>query len=282
MTLSGLLDLVAAQPELAEALGQEVTGADLIAPAALRPFGVAALARTRPVLAVTATGREAEDLAAALTGLLPESQVAVFPAWETLPHERLSPRSARWASGSPSCGGSPIRSRATRARGRCGWWSPRSARSCSPSWRASGIWSRYGCVPATTPTSKTWWPGWWRTATTGSTWWRSAARSRSGAACSTCSRRPRNTRCGWSSGATPWRRSAGSRSPTSARSKSPRAGCSPRRAVSCCSPPRSATGPGSWPRTTRRWARSSARWPTGSRSRAWRRSRRCSPGTWTC
>ncbi|WP_061298573.1 transcription-repair coupling factor [Herbidospora cretacea] len=93
MTLSGLLDLVAAQPELAEALGQEVTGADLIAPAALRPFGVAAVARTRPVLAVTATGREAEDLAAALTSLLPESEVAVFPAWETLPHERLSPRS---------------------------------------------------------------------------------------------------------------------------------------------------------------------------------------------
>ncbi|GAB1821191.1 transcription-repair coupling factor [Herbidospora sp. RD11066] len=93
MTLSGLLDLVAAGPELAEALGQEVTGADLIAPTALRPFGVAAVARTRPVLAVTATGREAEDLAAALTGLLPDSQVAVFPAWETLPHERLSPRS---------------------------------------------------------------------------------------------------------------------------------------------------------------------------------------------
>ncbi|GAA2421935.1 transcription-repair coupling factor [Actinomadura vinacea] len=45
------------------------------------------------VLAVTATGREAEDLAAALTSLLDPERVAHFPAWETLPHEKLSPRS---------------------------------------------------------------------------------------------------------------------------------------------------------------------------------------------
>jgi len=45
------------------------------------------------VLAVTATGREAEDLASALSSLLPPDSVAEFPAWETLPHERLSPRS---------------------------------------------------------------------------------------------------------------------------------------------------------------------------------------------
>ncbi|MCC5574239.1 transcription-repair coupling factor [Microtetraspora sp. AC03309] len=93
MSLSGLLDLVAAEPALAAALDQSDLGADLIAPAALRPLAVAALSRARPVLAVTATGREAEDLAAALTSLLDETSVAVFPAWETLPHERLSPRS---------------------------------------------------------------------------------------------------------------------------------------------------------------------------------------------
>jgi transcription-repair coupling factor (superfamily II helicase) len=45
------------------------------------------------VLAVTATGREAEDLAAALRAYLPANAVAEFPSWETLPHERLSPRS---------------------------------------------------------------------------------------------------------------------------------------------------------------------------------------------
>ncbi|MDJ0356095.1 transcription-repair coupling factor [Paenarthrobacter sp. PH39-S1] len=45
------------------------------------------------VLAVTATGRETEDVAAALRAFLPADAVAEFPSWETLPHERLSPRS---------------------------------------------------------------------------------------------------------------------------------------------------------------------------------------------
>ncbi|NJP89687.1 transcription-repair coupling factor [Nonomuraea sp. FMUSA5-5] len=94
MSLSGLLDLVRADPKLTAAL-EEGGDVSLIAPSALRPFGVAALAAhdQRTVLAVTATGREAEDLAAALTSLIEPSSVAVFPAWETLPHERLSPRS---------------------------------------------------------------------------------------------------------------------------------------------------------------------------------------------
>ena len=46
-----------------------------------------------PILAVTPTGREAEDLVAALRCFLPTDVVADFPSWETLPHERLSPRS---------------------------------------------------------------------------------------------------------------------------------------------------------------------------------------------
>ncbi|MFC6082387.1 transcription-repair coupling factor [Sphaerisporangium aureirubrum] len=93
MSLSGLLDLVVAEPPLSGVLERTGEDIDLIAPPALRPFAVAALARHRPVLAITATGREAEDLAAALTGLVGDDGVAVFPAWETLPHERLSPRS---------------------------------------------------------------------------------------------------------------------------------------------------------------------------------------------
>ncbi|WP_345568485.1 transcription-repair coupling factor [Nonomuraea rosea] len=94
MSLSGLLDLVRADPKLTAAL-EEGGDVSLIAPSALRPFAVAALSGhdQRAVLAVTATGREAEDLAAALTSLIEPSSVAVFPAWETLPHERLSPRS---------------------------------------------------------------------------------------------------------------------------------------------------------------------------------------------
>ena len=42
---------------------------------------------------MTATGREAEDLVAALRCFLPADVVVDFPSWETLPHERLSPRS---------------------------------------------------------------------------------------------------------------------------------------------------------------------------------------------
>ena len=44
------------------------------------------------VLAVTATTRAAEDLVSALSAYLPGHAVADFPSWETLPHERLSPR----------------------------------------------------------------------------------------------------------------------------------------------------------------------------------------------
>jgi transcription-repair coupling factor (superfamily II helicase) len=96
--LSGLLDVVATDPVLADALTRAQAGdllsLDLIGPPGSRPFALAALAaRTgRPVLAVVATGREAEDLQAALSSLLPGERVAVFPSWETLPHERMSPR----------------------------------------------------------------------------------------------------------------------------------------------------------------------------------------------
>jgi transcription-repair coupling factor (superfamily II helicase) len=71
-----------------------------------RPFLVAALAQqadgshsadaaddVAPLVVVTATTREAEDLASALGLFLPSERIAVFPSWETLPHERLSPRS---------------------------------------------------------------------------------------------------------------------------------------------------------------------------------------------
>uniref|UniRef100_A0AAU3GWN1 Transcription-repair-coupling factor n=1 Tax=Streptomyces sp. NBC_01401 TaxID=2903854 RepID=A0AAU3GWN1_9ACTN len=99
MSLHGLLDVVVTDPALEEAVKAAADGhrahVDLVGPPAARPFAVAALAREarRTVLAVTATGREAEDLAAALRTLLPPDTVAEFPSWETLPHERLSPRS---------------------------------------------------------------------------------------------------------------------------------------------------------------------------------------------
>jgi transcription-repair coupling factor (superfamily II helicase) len=95
MNLPGLLDPLGDDPAL-KAVVESVGAAslDLSAPPGLRPFVLAALAERggRTVLAVTATSREAEDLATSLRSLLPEHSVVDYPAWETLPHERLSPR----------------------------------------------------------------------------------------------------------------------------------------------------------------------------------------------
>jgi transcription-repair coupling factor (superfamily II helicase) len=92
MSLSGLLDAALLDPAIAAAVESvDAPSLTVSGPAALRPFVIAAVARERTVLAVTSTGAEAEDLAAAVRCLLPPDQVAVYPGWETLPHERLSP-----------------------------------------------------------------------------------------------------------------------------------------------------------------------------------------------
>ncbi|HHU08685.1 MAG TPA: transcription-repair coupling factor [Intrasporangiaceae bacterium] len=57
-----------------------------------QPFLTAALAQ-RPLLIITATSRDAEDLTRSLAETHDPNRVALFPSWETLPHERLSPRS---------------------------------------------------------------------------------------------------------------------------------------------------------------------------------------------
>ena len=63
----------------------------IVAPAALYPFLLAARADNTPILVITSSSRSAEDLVNELREL--HSNVFEFPAWETLPHERLSPRS---------------------------------------------------------------------------------------------------------------------------------------------------------------------------------------------
>ncbi|HWM96838.1 MAG TPA: CarD family transcriptional regulator, partial [Streptosporangiaceae bacterium] len=109
MSLAGLLNILDDDPQLRDVVARAgagsdpdtngLAGTDLVAPPALRPVLAAALAQRSQsgaggfVLAVTATAREAEDLAAGLGSFLPPESVAFFPGWETLPHERLSPRS---------------------------------------------------------------------------------------------------------------------------------------------------------------------------------------------
>ncbi|MDI3314964.1 MAG: transcription-repair coupling factor [Mycobacterium sp.] len=91
--IAGLVDLALRAPtfrELMERTAERPDELRLVAPAGARPFVASALARRGPLLVVTATGREAEDLAGELRGVFGDA-VAMFPSWETLPHERLSP-----------------------------------------------------------------------------------------------------------------------------------------------------------------------------------------------
>jgi transcription-repair coupling factor (superfamily II helicase) len=100
VTLAGLVKLSSADPTLADLRGaarsHAVRTLDVSAPSPMRPLIAAALADAtpdRPMLLVTATYREAEQLTEACRSFLPPDEVAYYPAWETLPHERLSPRS---------------------------------------------------------------------------------------------------------------------------------------------------------------------------------------------
>ena len=63
----------------------------IVAPQSMYPFLLAQRATDHPLLVVTSSSRTSEDLAQELRELYDD--VLEFPAWETLPHERLSPRS---------------------------------------------------------------------------------------------------------------------------------------------------------------------------------------------
>ncbi|MBW9210790.1 transcription-repair coupling factor [Mumia sp. zg.B21] len=97
MSLHALAQAVAADPILARTVTDRragVTALDLSAPPSLRPFLAAALVPVSScVLVVTATARDAETLTEEIGSLIGPEKVTDFPAWETLPHERLSPRS---------------------------------------------------------------------------------------------------------------------------------------------------------------------------------------------
>ncbi|KZS57642.1 transcription-repair coupling factor [Mycobacterium ostraviense] len=91
--IAGLVELALAAPTFQQLIARASDRPDelsLVGPASARLFVASALARQGPLLVVTATGREADDLTAELQGVFGDA-VAVFPSWETLPHERLSP-----------------------------------------------------------------------------------------------------------------------------------------------------------------------------------------------
>ena len=91
--IAGLVDLALRDPSLADVARRAAdrpSDLTLVGPASARVFAASALAQAGPLLVVTATGREADDLTTELRGVFGEA-VAMFPSWETLPHERLSP-----------------------------------------------------------------------------------------------------------------------------------------------------------------------------------------------
>jgi transcription-repair coupling factor (superfamily II helicase) len=91
--IAGLIDLALRDPSLQDVVRRAAdrpSDLTLVGPASARVYAASALAQAGPLLVVTATGREADDLTAELRGVFGEA-VAMFPSWETLPHERLSP-----------------------------------------------------------------------------------------------------------------------------------------------------------------------------------------------
>ena len=91
--LAGLVDTALRVPafaDLAERAAARPDNLAVVGPASAQLFVASALMRGGPLLVVTATGREADDLTAELRGVYGDA-AAMFPSWETLPHERLSP-----------------------------------------------------------------------------------------------------------------------------------------------------------------------------------------------
>ena len=95
MILEGLIAGLSRARSFEKALSFANRNADFSLVDGLRAPLIAGLLSRRSgpqaLLAIVATGRESETLRAALCSFLPEAEIIEFPAWETLPHERLSP-----------------------------------------------------------------------------------------------------------------------------------------------------------------------------------------------
>ncbi len=92
MLLTSLPPLLRDEPALLQVLGRANATLSVPEPArALTIAGIATTSSRHPVIVVTPTGSDAERLANDLTTFLGPDEVDLFPAWETLPFERVSP-----------------------------------------------------------------------------------------------------------------------------------------------------------------------------------------------
>jgi transcription-repair coupling factor (superfamily II helicase) len=92
MSITAVAHLVANDPVVAGSMSG-LDGA-LACPDAARPAVIAALTELHPeavFVVATATGQSAGQIADDLQALIGDDAVALFPAWETLPFERISP-----------------------------------------------------------------------------------------------------------------------------------------------------------------------------------------------
>ncbi len=95
MTLAAVSKAIAQDEVIQESIS------DLAAKVSLRlalpksaiSYVTATVAQNYPVVLIAATERAAQDYANVLQDFVPAQNIAIFPAWETLPHERLSPSS---------------------------------------------------------------------------------------------------------------------------------------------------------------------------------------------
>ncbi len=98
MILQGLIAALSRASTFDDALAYASRNADFSLTDGLRAPLIAGLLLRRAqselpqaLLVITATGRESESLRGALASVVPNAEIIEFPAWETLPHERLSP-----------------------------------------------------------------------------------------------------------------------------------------------------------------------------------------------
>ncbi|GAA3019071.1 transcription-repair coupling factor [Microbacterium dextranolyticum] len=99
MTVSGIARALTQAPSVGRALEAARVDTDFSMLGGLDAPLLAALLDARrgsgvlppALLVITPTGRRAESIGPALQSLVPDASVHHFPAWETLPHERLSP-----------------------------------------------------------------------------------------------------------------------------------------------------------------------------------------------
>ncbi|MGK0332592.1 MAG: transcription-repair coupling factor (superfamily II helicase), partial [Minisyncoccia bacterium] len=90
--LESLPGLLRSEPGLTRALGEP--DARLAVVEVARPIAIAALANLsnrQPLVVACPTGTMAAQLADDLMQFVSEDDVALFPGWETLPFERVSP-----------------------------------------------------------------------------------------------------------------------------------------------------------------------------------------------